>query len=83
MKKALTTIVGVMFIAFSNLALSDSSESLQGRCEEQAKEDNVDPDIYDEYMSDCIRYYQDVGSEHEIEPADMEEENDETSSVQE
>ena len=83
MKKALTTIVVVVLIAFSNLALSDSSESLQERCEEQAKEDSVEKDIYDEYMSDCIRYYQDVGSEYEMESTDMEEENDETSSVQE
>lgn len=82
MKKFLLMLVGFSLIAASSLAMSSDEGSFQQRCEEQAIEDAVEPAIHADYMSDCIRYYQDMELPEQDESTDSAEESEDTSSEQ-
>lgn len=79
MKKSLLMLVGLGLIATSQLAMSADEELFRQRCEEQLIEDNIEQANHDEYMNDCIRYYQDIDLPIQDEPVDSEEKPDENS----
>jgi len=82
MKMFLLMLVGSSLIAASSLAMSSDKESFQQRCEEQAIEDAVEPANHADYMSDCIRYYQDMELPEQNESTDSAEEPEGASSEQ-
>jgi len=73
MKKLLLMLVGVGFITVAQQAISSEDELIQQRCEEQLIEDNIEETSRDEYMSDCVRYYQDIGQSIQEESDNIEE----------
>ena len=76
MKKILIAPVMIALFAVSQPVLSSDDESLSTRCEEQAVEDNIDAASHDNYIKECVSFYQDSDIQSQDDAAVTEEEGE-------
>lgn len=83
MKKYLLILVGATLFALPQWVLSNTGKVLQQRCEQQAQQDDVDASLLDDYLLDCIRYYQAIEPEQPETFPEAEEQSEATASTPE
>jgi hypothetical protein len=76
MNKLFAVAAAIGLLTFSQLAISSEQEAFQQRCHEQSVEDKVEKDGYEDYMKDCISFYQDAEAKPEQEAAPSEQESE-------